>query len=66
MDELTVQPDVAFEGHPEHNLTDSPPVQLHVTDLPPQAEAVTVEAPPAAVPADAAPGWNSTAATSLT
>jgi signal peptidase I len=55
MDELTVQPDVAFEGHPEHNLTDSPPVQLHVTDLPPQAEAVTVEAPPAAVPADAAP-----------
>jgi len=51
MDELTVQPDVAFEGHPEHTLTDSPPVQPPAPDLPLQAEAVAVEAlPPVAAP----------------
>jgi signal peptidase I len=55
MDELTVQPDVAFEGHPEHILTDSPPVHLPASDLPLQAEAATVEAlAPMALP-DVAP-----------
>src|SRR3954469_21734121 len=34
MDELTVQPDVAFAGHPEENLADSPPAQLQIEAAP--------------------------------
>ena len=34
MDELTVQPDVAFAGHPEENLVDSPPAQLQMEEAP--------------------------------
>jgi signal peptidase I len=55
MDELTVQPDVAFEGHPEHTLTDSPRMPLPASDLPLQAEAATVEALPPMAPPDVAP-----------
>jgi signal peptidase I len=55
MDELTVQPDVAFEGHPEHALTDSPPVQLPAPDMPLQAEAAAVESLPPAALTDIAP-----------
>src|SRR5262245_8391214 len=55
MDELTVQPDVAFEGHPEHNLTDSPAVQLHAPEMPLQSEAAVLGGAPAAAPPDAAP-----------
>jgi signal peptidase I len=55
MDELTVQPDVAFAGHPEHNLTDSPAVQLHAPEMPLQAEAAVVDAALPAAPPDVAP-----------
>jgi signal peptidase I len=59
MDELTVQPDVAFEGHPESNQTDSPTEQTHAPDMPRHAEAALVDVPPVAgfvdVPPVAAP-----------
>jgi signal peptidase I len=55
MDELTVQPDVAFEGQPEHTLIDSPPLQLHAPDVPLQAEAATVDALLPLAPPDVAP-----------
>jgi signal peptidase I len=58
MDELTVQPDVAFAGHPEENLVDSPPVQLQTVEMPLVETALdavpaapTVETGPEALPA---------------
>jgi signal peptidase I len=57
MDELTVQPDFAFERHPENNLPDSAPVQLQMEPAPvdPASEAVpgapTVETVPEEVAA---------------
>jgi signal peptidase I len=50
MDELTVQPDVAFSGHPEHTIADSPSVQLDAPDIPFQADAAVVEGPLPATP----------------
>jgi signal peptidase I len=55
MDELTVQPDVAFSGHPEHTLADSPSVQLDPPDMPLQTEAAVVEPPLPATPPDLVP-----------
>jgi signal peptidase I len=54
MDELTVQPDVAFEGQPERNLTDSLAVQPLAPDLPLEPEAAPVEAPAIVAPPDPA------------
>jgi signal peptidase I len=55
MDELTVPPAVAFEGHPEHTLTDSLSVQPPAPDVPFQAEAAIADMPAVAEPLDLAP-----------
>jgi signal peptidase I len=54
MDELTVQPDVAFAGHPEENLADSPPAQLQI-EAAPLVETSLVETGPAAPTAETVP-----------
>jgi signal peptidase I len=55
MDELTVQPDVAFAGHPEENLADSPPAQLQMQEAPLVATSL-VETGAAAPTVETVPG----------